>query len=88
MLLTVVTGALATSVYDLPFWLAVIAIGQTFKPAWLFEGPAARESGPLLTCRRPALYVQVPDWGHVALDFAPRVRSLLEATAVGLTETA
>ncbi|MGP4019897.1 hypothetical protein [Saccharopolyspora sp. 5N708] len=34
-----------------------------------------------------ALYEQVPRWGHVALDFAPRLRSLLEATAVGLVET-
>ena len=33
-----------------------------------------------------ALYEQVPRWGHVALDFAPRLRSLLEATAVGLAE--
>ena len=28
-----------------------------------------------------------PAWGHVALDFAPRLRLLLEATAVGLVET-
>jgi AcrR family transcriptional regulator len=35
-----------------------------------------------------ALYAQVPRWGHVALDFAPRLRMLLEATAVGLAETA
>jgi len=34
-----------------------------------------------------ALYEQVPAWGHVALDFAPRLRLLLEATAVGLVET-
>jgi hypothetical protein len=33
-----------------------------------------------------ALYEQVPRWGHVALDFAPRLRSLLEATAIGLVE--
>ena len=33
-----------------------------------------------------ALYEQVPAWGHVALDFAPRLRLLLEATAVGLVE--
>lgn len=30
------------------------------------------------------LYEQVPEWGHVALDFAPRLRRLLRATAVGL----
>jgi hypothetical protein len=34
-----------------------------------------------------ALYEQMPAWGHVALDFAPRLRLLLEATAVGLVET-
>jgi AcrR family transcriptional regulator len=34
-----------------------------------------------------ALYEQEPAWGHVALDFAPRLRLLLEATAVGLVET-
>ena len=34
-----------------------------------------------------ALYEQVPAWGHVALDFAPRLSLLLEATAVGLVET-
>ena len=34
-----------------------------------------------------ALYEQVPRWGHVALDFEPRLQSLLEATAVGLAET-
>nr|WP_142271687.1 TetR family transcriptional regulator [Mycobacterium sp. AT1] len=33
-----------------------------------------------------ALYAQVPEWGHVALDFTPRLRLLLEATAVGLAE--
>jgi AcrR family transcriptional regulator len=33
-----------------------------------------------------ALYEQVPAWGHVALDFNPRLRLLLEATAVGLAE--
>jgi tetracycline repressor-like protein len=34
-----------------------------------------------------ALYEQVPAWGHVALDFAPRLRLLLESTALGLAET-
>jgi hypothetical protein len=34
-----------------------------------------------------ARYGQVPRWGHVALDFAPRLRSLLEATATGLAGT-
>jgi AcrR family transcriptional regulator len=31
------------------------------------------------------LYEQVPRWGHVALDFAPKLGHLLEATALGLT---
>lgn len=30
------------------------------------------------------LYEQVPEWGHVALDFGPRLRHLLRATAMGL----
>jgi AcrR family transcriptional regulator len=34
-----------------------------------------------------ALYDQVPAWGHVALDFLPRLRLLLQSTAIGLTET-
>jgi AcrR family transcriptional regulator len=34
-----------------------------------------------------ALYEQVPRWGHVALDFAPRLQLLLQATAAGLAET-
>lgn len=31
------------------------------------------------------LYAQHPRWGHVALDFEPRLTRLLQATAVGLT---
>ncbi|MFI6072156.1 hypothetical protein ACIA5C_11265 [Actinoplanes sp. NPDC051343] len=30
-----------------------------------------------------ALYARVPEWGHVALDFAPRFRELLNASATG-----
>lgn len=33
------------------------------------------------------LYEQVPEWGHVALDFGPHLRRLLKATAVGLATT-
>ncbi|MBB5605553.1 MULTISPECIES: TetR family transcriptional regulator [unclassified Janthinobacterium] len=33
------------------------------------------------------LYQEVPAWGHVALDFGPRLRYLLQATAAGLVET-
>ncbi|SCF07340.1 transcriptional regulator, TetR family [Micromonospora haikouensis] len=34
-----------------------------------------------------ALYEQVPEWGHVAFDFRPRLQLLLQSTAVGLAET-
>jgi AcrR family transcriptional regulator len=34
-----------------------------------------------------ALYEQVPRWGHAALDFQPRLRLLLQSTAIGLVET-
>lgn len=33
------------------------------------------------------LYRKYPDWGHVAMEFEPRLTRLLEATAVGLTES-
>ena len=33
------------------------------------------------------LYKQVPEWEHVALDFGPRLRHLLRATAVGLASS-
>jgi AcrR family transcriptional regulator len=35
-----------------------------------------------------ALYEQVPDWGHAALDFKPRLALILQATALGLAQTA
>lgn len=34
-----------------------------------------------------ALYEEVPNWGHAALNFAPRMQLLLQATAIGLAET-
>jgi hypothetical protein len=34
------------------------------------------------------LYEQEPRWGHVALDFEPRLTRLLQASAAGLTGTA
>jgi hypothetical protein len=34
------------------------------------------------------LYEEVPRWGHVALDFGPRLDHLLETFAIGLTQTA
>jgi AcrR family transcriptional regulator len=34
-----------------------------------------------------ALYTEVPEWGHAALDFAPRLRLVLRSTALGLVST-
>ncbi|WCD94901.1 hypothetical protein PGH47_04245 [Streptomyces sp. HUAS 31] len=34
-----------------------------------------------------ALYEQEPQWGHVALDFAPRLNRALKAFAIGFAET-
>jgi AcrR family transcriptional regulator len=53
---------------------AAMAFAATF---WQVSNPT-----PTLA----ALYEQVPEWGHVALDFAPRLTLLLEATAIGLAE--
>ncbi|RLP77517.1 TetR/AcrR family transcriptional regulator [Mycetocola tolaasinivorans] len=33
------------------------------------------------------LYVQEPQWGHVAYDFEPKLRLLVESTAIGLMQT-
>jgi AcrR family transcriptional regulator len=33
------------------------------------------------------LYKQEPAWGHIAYDFEPRLRLLIESTALGLMET-
>jgi hypothetical protein len=54
---------------------AALAFAATF---WQISHPT-----PTLA----ALYEQVPRWGHVALDFEPRLQSLLAATAAGLAET-
>jgi AcrR family transcriptional regulator len=35
-----------------------------------------------------ALYEQVPTWGHVALDFKPRLTLIVQATAIGLARMA
>lgn len=35
-----------------------------------------------------ALYEEVPEWGHVALDFEPRLAHILRATALGLAQIA
>jgi hypothetical protein len=54
---------------------ATLAFAATF---WQISHPT-----PTLA----ALYEQVPRWGHVALDFEPRLHELLTATAIGLAET-
>lgn len=53
---------------------AALALAATF---WQVANPT-----PTLAL----LYEQMPHWGHIAFDFAPRLRRLLEATAIGLTE--
>ncbi|WP_034262540.1 TetR family transcriptional regulator [Actinospica robiniae] len=35
-----------------------------------------------------ALYEQVPEWGHIALDFESRLALIVQATALGLTQIA
>jgi AcrR family transcriptional regulator len=58
---------------------ALVAAAMAFAAAfWQISHPT-----PTLA----ALYEQVPAWGHVALEFAPRLSLLLEATAVGLVQT-
>ena len=53
--------------------------------ALAFAGSFWQVSHPTATLA--ALYEQVPGWGHVALDFHPRLRLLLRSTAIGLLET-
>jgi hypothetical protein len=58
---------------------ALIAAALAFAAAfWQVSHPT-----PTLA----VLYEQVPGWGHVALDSAPRLQFLLKATALGLAET-
>lgn len=52
--------------------------------AVMFAAGFWQVSHPTPTLAR--LYAQEPRWAHVALDFAPRLRALLEAMAVGLAE--
>jgi AcrR family transcriptional regulator len=54
--------------------LITVALGLTAN-LWQLSHPT-----PTLA----ELYVQHPRWGHVALDFEPRLTRLLQATAVGL----
>jgi AcrR family transcriptional regulator len=54
--------------------LITAALGLTAN-LWQLSHPT-----PTLT----ELYAQHPRWGHIALDFAPRLTRLLQATAVGL----
>lgn len=54
--------------------LITVAMGLTAN-LWQISHPT-----PALA----ALYAEVPRWGHVALDFEPRLTRLLQSTAVGL----
>jgi AcrR family transcriptional regulator len=60
-------------------------IGALIPAALAFAAGFWQVSHPTPTLA--ALYEQVPSWGHAALDFAPRLRLLLQATAIGLAET-
>lgn len=55
--------------------LITAAVGMTAS-LWQLSHP---------TATLMELYAQHPKWGHVALDFEPRLTRLLQATAVGLT---
>lgn len=54
--------------------LVTVALGVTAN-LWQISHPT-----PTLA----HLYTQEPRWGHAALDFAPRLMRLLQATAIGL----
>jgi AcrR family transcriptional regulator len=76
-----IVGALAeASELDPPQLRALIAAAVAFAAGfWQVAHPT-----PTLA----ELYAQVPEWGHVALDFHPRLAHLLRATAVGLAQEA
>lgn len=65
--------------------MTIEQIQALMAAALAFAANFWHESHPTPTLA--ALYEQVPRWGHVALDFHPRLRQLLQATATGLTET-
>jgi AcrR family transcriptional regulator len=60
-------------------------LGALVAAALSFAGSFWQISHPTPTLA--ALYEDVPEWGHVALDFAPRLRLLLRSTALGLVST-
>lgn len=59
-------------------------IPQLLAAALAFAASFWQVSHPTPTLA--ALYEQEPTWGHVAMDFIPRLRFLLEATAIGLNQ--
>jgi hypothetical protein len=65
--------------------MSIEQIQALIAAALAFAGSFWQVSHPTPTLA--ALYEQVPKWGHVALDFQPRLRLLLQSTAVGLVET-
>ena len=73
----VIVGALSTASTMSPAQLAdliTVALGVTAN-LWQLSHPTP-------TLRQ--LYREIPRWGHVALEFEPRLSRLLEATAAGL----
>ncbi|WP_329456351.1 TetR family transcriptional regulator [Streptomyces sp. NBC_01497] len=60
-------------------------LGALVASALSFAGSFWQISHPTPTLA--ALYDEVPEWGHVALDFTPRLRLLLRSTALGLVTT-
>jgi len=71
--------------------IAALAAASTLTPAQLQDliATALALSAMLWQVAHPTptlarLYEQVPEWGHVALDFGPRLRDLLRASARGL----
>lgn len=74
-----------TAVLDRVSRMTVQQIQALLAATLAFAGNFWQVSHPTPTLA--ALYEQVPDWGHVALDFRPRLRLLLQSTAIGLTET-
>jgi len=73
------------SALDRASGMTVGQLRSLIAAALAFAGTFWQISHPTPTLA--ALYEEVPRWGHVALDFEPRLQSLLAATAVGLAET-
>jgi AcrR family transcriptional regulator len=66
--------------------MTVVQIQNLLATTLMLAAGFWQVSHPTPTLAR--LYEEVPDWGHVALDFGPRLRTLLQAMATGLTTTA